>query len=55
MDSRFLRFDTPFSATEYYDQDPAVIVQLSNSRGECWSTAFTSAKKNTAEIYRAAQ
>ena len=55
MDTRFLRFDTPFSATEYYDQDPAVIVQLSNTRGECWSTAFTSAKKNTAEIYRAAQ
>lgn len=55
MDTRFLRFSTPFSATEYYDQDPAVVVQLSNTRGECWTTTFTSAKKNTAELFRAAQ
>lgn len=44
-----------FSANEYFDANPRVTVQLANARGECWSTEFVTAKKNTSEGYRATQ
>ena len=38
------------SATEYFDADPSVTVQVKNSDGACWTSDFTTAqiKKNTA-------
>jgi hypothetical protein len=44
---------TPFGS-EFFDQETKVIVQLVNDQNStCWSTEFTSAKKNTASQFKA--
>jgi len=44
----------PFSATEFFDQDPEVTVQLSNSdTAACWTSTFTAAKMNTVDRFKA--
>ena len=46
---------TPFSATEFMDVDPTVIIQLRTSEDTCWESQFTEAEtfKNTRIKYRA--
>jgi hypothetical protein len=42
------------SATEFFDQDPAVIVQLhATSPPSCWSSAFATAKRNDDSHFKA--
>src|SRR6185369_10597624 len=48
-----LTLPTPFSATEFFDIDTALTVQMVNSVGACWSTEFTAAKKNSATKFKA--
>ncbi len=36
-------------------QEPEVVVQLSNSDGQCWQSTFTTAQKNDAAKFRAKQ
>lgn len=44
----------PLSASEYFDQDSNVTVQLvSNGTATCWSSEFTSNIKNTGELFKA--
>jgi hypothetical protein len=43
-----------FSATETFDQDTKVTVQLINSdMPTCWTSEFTSASKNDALLFKA--
>jgi len=45
---------TPFSATELFDQNPRVVVQLFNSTTpKCWDSEFLGAKKNSASKFKA--
>ena len=45
---------TAFSATEFFDQDTKVRVQLLNSANQtCWQSDFTTAKKNTDTLFKA--
>ena len=44
---------TPVGADRYFAQDPAVIVQLVNSDGVCWTSEFNAAKKNAGDQYKA--
>ncbi len=51
-----LPLPAPISGTEFFDQDPAVIVQLySSSPADCWSSTFDSlsTKKNDGLQFRA--
>ena len=42
------------AGAEYFAQDPEVVTQLSRADGStCWSSTLTSAKKNTAEQFKA--
>ncbi len=44
----------PISASEYFDQDSSVTVQLFNSTtSTCWTSAFATNKKNTAALFKA--
>lgn len=49
---RFAFLPGPVSASRYFDMNPRVTVQMANGRGECWSTDFASAQKNTASGFR---
>jgi hypothetical protein len=43
----------PFDMTQYFQQDPEVVVQLVNDLGFCWTSTFGSpAVKNTAELFK---
>ena len=49
-----LPMPAPVSGTEFFDQDPAVIVQLHNSSSaNCWSSTFDSSKKNDGTQFKA--
>jgi cysteine-rich repeat protein len=49
-----LPMPVPFSGTEFFDLDTDVTVQLFNSDTlACWSSTFTSAKKNTVDRFQA--
>lgn len=45
----------PFSATEYFDQDPAVTVQLRSGPASCWTSTFKASGRtvNSAERFKA--
>jgi len=44
----------PFSASEYFDQDTDVTVQLVNSTtATCWTSEFAANKKNTTALFKA--
>jgi cysteine-rich repeat protein len=43
----------PASPTALFSADPGVTVQLVNSAGTCWTTTFTSTKKNDVDNYKA--
>lgn len=45
----------PFSGSAYFDQDPAIVVQLVNGDGTCWSTDFSvfDTVRNTATEFKA--
>lgn len=43
----------PYSAEQFFANDPSVTVQLINSSGSCWTSDFTSVKKNTPLLYKA--
>ncbi len=36
----FLPLPAPFSAGEFFNEDPSVVVQLLGSDGQCWTTSF---------------
>ncbi len=45
---------TPFSGTEFFDQDLTVTVQLVNSdTSVCWTSPFTAARTNAADRFKA--
>ena len=46
-----LTLPTAFSATEFFDVDTTLTVQLINDTGACWSSEFSAAKKNTATAF----
>jgi hypothetical protein len=51
-----LPLPAPVSATKFFNQDPAVIVQLSRTDASaCWSTTFNTAgtKTNSATQFKA--
>jgi hypothetical protein len=51
-----LPLPTPISGTQFFDEDPAVIVQLySSTPPNCWSSSFTAAstKKNDGVQFKA--
>ena len=49
-----LPLPAPISGTKFFDQDAALIVQLySSSPANCWSSAFTAAKKNDGTQFKA--
>jgi hypothetical protein len=49
-----LTLPAPVSGTEFFDQDPRVTVQLVNDETPtCWTSEFTTAKKNTSEQFKA--
>ena len=48
-----LTLPTAFSGSEFFDVDTSLTVQALNSIGTCWSTDFTTAKKNTATKFKA--
>jgi len=43
----------PIDSSRYFAQDPAVVVQLVNTIGTCWTSELTAAKKNTPENFTA--
>jgi hypothetical protein len=44
----------PASATEFFDQDTRVTVQLHNNQtSTCWNSEFTTATKNDGTQYKA--
>ncbi len=43
----------PVDSDRYFAQDPAVIVQLVNTIGTCWTSEFTTARKNTSANFTA--
>ena len=49
-----LPLPAPISGTEFFDQDTEVVVQLhSSSPANCWTSAFTTTKKNDGSQFKA--
>jgi hypothetical protein len=55
LKARGLNLPTPTPAGHaiFFDQDPDVTVQLYNSEGKCWTSAFTTNLVNTSEQFKA--
>jgi hypothetical protein len=43
----------PLGEGAYFDQDPSVVVQLMSGEGKCWTSEFSTSKKNTEAQYQA--
>src|SRR6185369_4275679 len=53
LSSTHLALPPTLSASEYFDVDPSLTVQMINSTGACWTSDFTAPKKNTTAQFSA--
>ncbi len=47
----FLPLPAPASTSSFFEADPSVIVQLVNSDGVCWTSEFSTARRNQPDRY----